>query len=194
MLLAAVMLSVLVPLTPAGPPAQPAPELTRLIQGCKEGKGPDCGTLAGMYAEGAGVSRDAGRAVALRSRACELGENRECFLAGRALAQGEGVDRDVARALDLLGTACDAKVADACGELAAARARFPEELKQQVATCSDAAAAQQPRALACLRAAAAYAKGAPETPADRARAQELYTMACGLGVKDASLGLSCPTP
>jgi TPR repeat protein len=192
MLLAATLLSVLVPLLPDAPPAQPAAEVTRLIQGCKDGKGPDCGKLARMYAEGTGVPKDADRAVALRVRACDLGEPAECLAAGRTLANGDGVARDLSRALDLLATACDAKVAGACDELASARARFPEDLKQQAATCSDAAAGRTARAMACLRAATAYAKGAHETPVDRAKAQELYAAACGLGVKDPSLGLTCP--
>lgn len=194
MLFAAAMLSVLVPLAPQGAPAQPAPEVTALIQGCKDGKGPDCAKMARRYAEGAGVPKDMGRAVALHARACGAGENAECLAAGRALAHGDGVARDLAQAIDLLDTACRAKVADACTELAAARAAFPEDLKQQVATCSDIDAARSARTTACLRAAAAYANGAPQTPADRARAQELYATACGLGVKDPSLGLSCPNP
>jgi TPR repeat protein len=193
MLLAATVLSVLVPLTSDGAPAQPA-EVSRLVQGCKDGQGAACAQLARRFAEGAGVPKDEDRAVALQVRACGLGEHSDCLAAGRALARREGEARDLAKAIELLDGACRAKAPDACEELAAARAAFPQDLKQQVATCSAAAATRSARATACLRAARAYAKGAPETPPDRARAQEMYTVACGLGVQDASTGLTCPNP
>jgi uncharacterized protein len=86
---------------------------------CELGHWGSCGALAVLYAEGAGVVRDLGRARGLFERACEGNEDLSCAAVGFLYLGGMGTEEteDDARAAEFMGRACHGGVAEACTAL-----------------------------------------------------------------------------
>ncbi|MGB8299280.1 MAG: tetratricopeptide repeat protein [Polyangia bacterium] len=76
-------------------------------QVCDGGDMGGCNNLGAMYANGKGVVKDNGRAVALYKQACDGGNMVGCTNLGAMYASGMGVAKDGARAAALYEQACD---------------------------------------------------------------------------------------
>jgi hypothetical protein len=86
-------------------------------QACTGGDAASCGTLAYMYDQGRGVTRDKSRGAALYARACEGGETVSCIISGMAYRDGNGVAKDGPRAAALFSKACNSVESIGCGDL-----------------------------------------------------------------------------
>jgi hypothetical protein len=121
---------------PPVPPADggPAPcvcgDEATCIAKCQAGSGSDCDALAGCYAVGMGVPRNAEKHVRYAQRGCELADPSACRALGEAYRSGFGLDRNVSRAKELFARAldgfrerCDVRDAASCYMLGHAYAR-----------------------------------------------------------------------
>jgi Sel1 repeat len=96
--------------TSAAPSAKPSNDESRAAafnQLCDGGDMGGCSNLGAMYANGIGVEKDNGRAVALYKQACDGGNMVGCTNLGAMYASGIGVVKDGARAIALYKQACD---------------------------------------------------------------------------------------
>jgi uncharacterized protein len=156
---------------------------------CLGGSAFGCNWLGFMYAEGAGVEKDAARAAELYRQACDGGEMFGCFNLGLMYEKFGEAEEDAARAAELYRQACDGGKMVGCNNLGnmyekgtgvekdAARA---VELYRQ--------ACDGGKMVSCGNLGLMYEKGTG-VEKDAARAAELYRQAC-----DGRGALACGQP
>ncbi len=83
---------------------------------CKKGKAVSCSNLAGLYAQGQGVPKDTGRALALMEFACNAGHLASCANLGVTYLYTEEV-KSPERAMPFLRRACDGRNAAVCASI-----------------------------------------------------------------------------
>lgn len=97
------------------PPAQARSNTTKRTLSCSVIRVEDCKTMAQMYIDGNGVSKDLARAVESYSTACYGGASDVCVIAGESYYQGQVVPKDLKKASGLFNIGCKASVGKACG-------------------------------------------------------------------------------
>lgn len=90
-------------------------------QQCKSGHGGSCATLAIMYRDGLGVTKDRAKAVTHAQQACDKDVSAGCRLVAAAKLEGKGSAKDASGAIALLDKTCLAGDGMACVELGIAK-------------------------------------------------------------------------
>lgn len=170
---------------PSAPPPCASDDLVGCTNGCNDGRDEDCVSLGTMLLDGALVSTDPPRALALFRAACTKGSARGCLRL--ADAYHEGRVADAAEETRLYQEACEAGANLGC--LGAGRAYL--EGRGVAVDAADAAAlfgrvCQRGNAAACVELARLFVRG-EGVEHDPARAFELFSKACKLGSDEGCL-------
>jgi TPR repeat protein len=170
---------------PAVRPPCASDDLVGCTNGCSDGRDEDCVSLGTMLLDGAIVSTDPPRALALFRAACTKGSARGCLRL--ADAYHEGRVEDAAEETRLYQEACEAGANLGC--LGAGRAYL--EGRGVAVDPADAAAlfgrvCQRGNAAACVELARLFVRG-EGVEHDPARAFELFSKACKLGSDEGCL-------
>lgn len=88
------------------------------LRECNAGAGSSCFILGALHKTGAGVARDASRAVGLFKQACAHGLPRGCEQLGENYLRGEGTAADPAKAIESFEKACQDRHAASCYRVA----------------------------------------------------------------------------
>ncbi|HEY8080059.1 MAG TPA: tetratricopeptide repeat protein [Labilithrix sp.] len=149
-----------------------------------------CVNLGIMFANGAGVPKDLGKAATLFQGACNAGIAAGCDHFGLALQFGQGIQQDLPRAIDTLTKGCNLGNAESCNRRALMAERAQGGPKDPVtAVTFYQKACNLGDAFGCGNLANHLASG-EGIPKDPARAAQLRKQACDKGDQPACNALA----
>jgi hypothetical protein len=152
------------------------------VRACEKDDGDGCVKAAAAHACGAGVDKDAARALGYLERGCKLKSQEACVSLGVVLATGYLGARDAVRGRALLTASCDAGSAQGCEALGTLLVVGSDDDKARALNALEKAC--ETSASACAMLGGAYVMGVG-TKVDHAKGLALSQRACS---RDSGLG------